>query len=117
MGLLSTSVSNFEIAPFNSAPWDMWLGYMLPAFELITGSCLILGILYRGAIVSVGLLSFGFLGAIISVHHRGLNIECGCFGKALTFNNYYLHMGILGVMCMLAIYLVVNEFKKTTNDS
>ncbi len=111
-----SSVSNFEIAPFNSVPWDMWLGYMLPVFELTIGSCLILGVLLRGAIVSVTLMSLGFLAAIISVHMRGLNIECGCFGKALTFDNYYTHIVILAVMCILAFYLILVEFIKSKKD-
>ena len=32
------SVGHFKLAPFDEAPWDMWLGYMLPAFEVLVGS-------------------------------------------------------------------------------
>lgn len=102
------SVSHFEIPPFDAAPWDMWLGYTLPAFEVIVGSCLILGFtkLYRGALISTAIMSAGFLLAIYSVHTREINIECGCFGTALTFQNYYTHMAILAAMTITSLYLI-----------
>jgi len=106
------SVSHFEIPPFDTQPWDMWLGYTLPAFEVIVGSCLILGILYRGALVSAALLSAGFLVAIYSVHTRGLNIECGCFGEALSFGDYYAHMAVLAVMTIAALCLIWMDTRK-----
>ena len=104
------SVGYFKIPPFDLQPWDMWLGYTLPAFELIVGSCLILGILYRGALLSTLAMSAGFLAAIYSVHVRNINIECGCFGKALSFGNYYIHMAALAAMVLAALILVVREW-------
>ncbi len=105
-------VGYFEIWPFDHKPWDMWLGYTLPGFEVIAGSCLILGILYRGALVSITVLSLGFLVAIYSVYVRGLNIECGCFGKALKFGNYYIHMAVLGVMVLMCLVLIYKECQR-----
>ncbi len=109
------SVSNFEIPPFGHGPWDARLGYTLPAFEVIVGSCLILGFtkFYRGALLTTALMSAGFLGAIFSVHIRGINIECGCFGKALSFDNYYTHMAVLAVMTLAALVLIWLEIKKS----
>ncbi len=110
------TVGYFKIAPFDAAPWDMWLGYMLPVFEILVGAALILGILLKGAMVSVLLLTVGFLVAVISAHIRGLNIECGCFGKALSFKNYHLHIGVLVVMTMMAVGLVLLELRKQSDD-
>lgn len=111
------SVSNFQIPPFSTEPWDMWVGYTLPAFELIVGSCLILGVLYKGAIVSSAALSAVFLAAIFSVHIRGLNIECGCFGKALTFKNYYTHMAVLAGMVAIALALAWMEWRSSRSNA
>jgi len=110
------SVGHFEITPFDQAPWDMWLGYTLPVFEIIVGSCLILGFakLYRGALISTALMSAGFLAAIYSVHTRGLNIECGCFGSALSFDNYHTHMAVLATMTLASLALIWIEMRKTS---
>jgi uncharacterized membrane protein YphA (DoxX/SURF4 family) len=108
------TVGYFKIAPFDVAPWDMWLGYMLPVFEIIVGAALILGVLLKGAMVSVFLLSAGFLAAVISANVRGLNIECGCFGKALSFDNYYVHIAVLAVMTVMAVALCFLELRKAS---
>jgi uncharacterized membrane protein YphA (DoxX/SURF4 family) len=111
------TVGYFKIAPFDAAPWDMWLGYMLPAFEIIVGAALILGVLLKGAMVSVLLLTAGFLAAVISAHSRSLNIECGCFGKALSFDNYYTHIAVLITMTLMAVMLIFLELKKGSKGS
>ena len=103
------SVSHFQITPFDQAPWDMWIGYTLPAFEVIVGTCLILGILLKGAMVSTLALCLSFLAAVVSAHTRGLNYECGCFGRALSFENTSLHISILSAMVILAITLMILE--------
>lgn len=108
------SVGYFKIAPFDAAPWDMWLGYMLPVFEVIAGVALILGILLKGAMVSVLLMSGAFLIAVVSAHLRGLNYECGCFGKALSFTNFYVHLGVLIAMTLMALTLCYLETRKAS---
>ncbi|MGJ8655662.1 MAG: DoxX family protein [Akkermansiaceae bacterium] len=110
------TVGYFEISPFNAAPWDMWLGYMLPVFEILVGAALILGILLRGAMLSVLVLTVGFLVAVISAEMRGLNIECGCFGKALSFENYFVHIAVLVVMALMALVLVILEMRGQVRD-
>lgn len=108
------SVGYFKIAPFDAAPWDMWLGYMLPVFEVIVGAALILGILLKGAMVSVLLMSGAFLIAVVSAHLRGLNYECGCFGKALSFTNFYVHLSVLIAMTLMALTLCYLETRKVS---
>jgi len=111
------TVAYFKIAPFDVAPWDMWLGYMLPTFEIIVGAMLIFGILLKGAIISVTALSVAFLVAVVSVHSRGLNIECGCFGKALSFKNYYLHISVLGIMVLMSLLLIAQEMRSSRDQN
>jgi uncharacterized membrane protein YphA (DoxX/SURF4 family) len=108
------SVGYFKIAPFDTKPWDMWLGYMLPVFEILVGTALILGIFLKGAMVSVLVMSGAFLIAVVSANMRGLNYECGCFGKALSFTNFYVHFAVLLVMTSMAAALCYLEAKKGT---
>ena len=103
------SVSHFQFEPFDQAPWDMWFGYMLPAFEVVVGTCLILGILLKGAMVSVLVLCASFLIVVVSAYTRGVNYECGCFGESLSFDNVIIHMSILLVMLVLSVVLLVFE--------
>ncbi len=103
------SIGDFKLSPFDEAPWDMWLGYMLPAFEVIAGSALILGFLLRGAMLSLLALSVSFLVVVMTAHSRGLNYECGCFGKALSFQNVTLHISILSLMVLMSIALIMLE--------
>ncbi len=106
------TVGYFKIAPFDADPWDMWLGYMLPVFEILVGAALILGILLKGAILSLLMLTATFLAAVISARMRGINYECGCFGKALSFTNYYVHIAVLVIMTLMAVGLVLLEVRK-----
>lgn len=105
------SVGYFKFSPFDRAPWDMWLGYMLPAFEVLVGTALILGFLLRGSMLSALALSVSFLVAVVTAHSRGLNYECGCFGKALSFKNATFHISILSVMVVMALVLIVLEIR------
>ncbi len=106
------SVGHFKLAPFDEAPWDMWLGYMLPAFEVLVGSALVLGILLKGAMLSTLVMSLSFLIAVIMANSRGLNYECGCFGKALSFKNTSFHISILSLMVIMAMILIILEILK-----
>lgn len=107
------SVGHFKFTPFDKAPWDMWIGYMLPAFEFLVGTALILGFLLKGAILSTLTLSVSFLIVVVSAHSRGLNYECGCFGKALSFKNTSIHISILAVMVVMSLVLVMLEIRNS----
>lgn len=55
---------------------------VLPMLEVILGVCLIAGIWIRtSAFIGAALLVL-FLVAIIAAMTRGLDIECGCFGRS-----------------------------------
>lgn len=112
LGEFVKTVSNFTIKPFHREPYDMWLGYTLPALEIIIGTCLILGILYRGALVSYAALITGFIIAIAYVQNKGINIECGCFGKALSFGSYTVHLLVLAALLVLTLSLIWMEMTR-----
>lgn len=102
------NVANFQISPFDRAPYDMWLAYFLPPLEVLVGICLLTTFWLRGAL----LLSFGmtlaFLVGIASVWARGLNIDCGCTGGSVSLGGYPTHMSVLSIMLAATVYLVID---------
>ena len=69
-------------------PWAAWLAMSLPWLEILCGLALVSGILLDGAILTItGMLS-AFLAAIIYSWHRGIDLQCGCFGENPDVSNY-----------------------------
>ncbi|MFC5051738.1 MauE/DoxX family redox-associated membrane protein [Rubritalea spongiae] len=102
------NVSNFQIAPFDRAPYDMYLAYFLVPLEVMTGVCLLMKWWFRGALVMAVTMTLAFMVAIGAVWARGLNIDCGCAGGSVEFSGYPIHMLLLMVMLGIGVYLVVD---------
>ena len=94
-------VANYQLV---KPPWDAVLAYSLPWVELISGVCLMLGILRRGAILSVAGLVVMISVAVGWAWSNGLDISCGCHGgdapirdwhKAAEFSGYFILLGWL----------------------
>ena len=69
-------------------PWAAWLAMSLPWLEILCGLALVSGIFLDGAILTItGMLS-AFLAAIIYSWHRGIDLQCGCFGENPDVSNY-----------------------------
>ena len=58
------------------------LAVTLPFIELVMAVLLVVGIGSRGAALLCTLLLLVFTGATAAAVYRGLDIECGCFGKS-----------------------------------
>ena len=74
-----------QIANYQLTPWPATAGLsvFLPALELCVGISLLLGRWEGGALVWVAILLTIFSGALLSATIRGLNIDCGCFGRSI----------------------------------
>jgi uncharacterized membrane protein YphA (DoxX/SURF4 family) len=94
-------IANYQLV---KPPWDAVAAYTVPWFEIIAGMCLIIGILRRGALLSlVGLVMvFSICIGWAWAHH--LDISCGCHGgdapihywnKVAEFLGYFLLLGWL----------------------
>lgn len=73
-------ITSYEIIPyFMAAP----VAYILPWFEVIFGSFLILGYLTRVSVLVVGLISLSFVGlmALTYLKTGAFPANCGCFGE------------------------------------
>jgi hypothetical protein len=58
------------------------VAYYLPYLELLVGAGLISGLFYSGILLISGGFLAVFLSALTAAWVRGLDIHCGCFGKA-----------------------------------
>lgn len=72
-----TAILAYRIFPVE---WASFLGWALPAVEILLAVLLLIGLFTRWAAIISGLLMVGFIAGIISVWVRGYSIDCGCFG-------------------------------------
>jgi len=83
--ILGTGLERFtrDIANYKlvGPPLDAIAAYTVPWFEVIAGLCLILGILRRGAILTVAALVCVFAFCIGWAWVHQLDISCGCHGS------------------------------------
>lgn len=94
-------VANYQLV---GPPLDAVAAYSVPWVELVAGLCLMLGILRRGAILTIAALVGVFAFCIGWAWVRQLDISCGCHGgdapihywwKAVEFVGYYAVLGWL----------------------
>ncbi len=94
-------IANYQLV---KAPWDAVAAYSVPWLELIAGVCLMLGILRRGAILTIAGLVVVFSVSVGWAWVHGLDISCGCHGgtakiqywnKAAEFAGYFILLGWL----------------------
>lgn len=81
-----------DIANYQLLPWTACAAaaVYLPWVEILAGAGLILNWNRAGALRILCFLMLLFLQALITAWARGLNIECGCFGKVFATSNYFL---------------------------
>ncbi|MEC7872466.1 MAG: MauE/DoxX family redox-associated membrane protein [Candidatus Neomarinimicrobiota bacterium] len=70
------AIGNYHVLPFGL---ENLLALVLPWVELLTGLCLIIGVMVDGATVLIILMNIVFIFAISQALARGISIECGCF--------------------------------------
>jgi putative oxidoreductase len=94
------AVRNYLIIP---ASWSNIVALTLPWVEIIAGVFLILGVQVRpSALLTTGMLGV-FLGAIMYAFAIGLDIDCGCFGSAVTSGG---RIGVTHIARDTALFLV-----------
>jgi uncharacterized membrane protein YphA (DoxX/SURF4 family) len=101
------SIRMYHLLPDNPA-W--YLANYLPWLEIVGG----IGLLWQRCRCPASLLVSGALGlfiaAILSAWLRGLDIDCGCFGKADISSNYTWLITRDLLMLAAAIYLFQDSF-------
>jgi uncharacterized membrane protein YphA (DoxX/SURF4 family) len=75
----SLQIHNYHLAP----TWgENLIAVVLPWIELVAGLALVVGVVPRAGAIVVLTLKLLFTVAEGAAWARGLNFECGCFGKA-----------------------------------
>jgi uncharacterized membrane protein YphA (DoxX/SURF4 family) len=94
-------IANYKLV---AAPLDAVAAYSVPWLEIVAGLCLMLGILTRGAILTIAGLVCVFAFCIGWAWVHQLDISCGCHGgdakiqywnKVLEFAGYFALLGWL----------------------
>jgi putative oxidoreductase len=75
-----------ELQRYQAVPWTIGplLALYLPWLEVLAGTFLLFRKIEWGALLIITLLLFIFTVALASAMLRGLNIDCGCFGKTFA---------------------------------
>lgn len=101
------AVRNYQLPPFDLPPYDVFIAYGVPTFELIAGSCLVLSLCIRAALLLSGSLFCVFLIPIVHAWRLGYAISCGCIGGYSGEIHYPIHVGglVLGVVFVCVLFL------------
>jgi putative oxidoreductase len=75
-----------ELQRYQAVPWTIGalLAIYLPWLEVLAGAFLLFRKIEWGALLVITLLLLIFTAALTSAMLRGLNIDCGCFGKTFA---------------------------------
>ena len=97
-------VHNFRLVPVAT---ESLIAMTLPWVELMAGLSLVLGVRPRaGAVVALVLMA-AFTTGVGSAWARGLDFECGCFGKAsaqtVGASKFFENVGLLLVSAVAAL--------------
>lgn len=91
----AVDIQNYRILP---ALLSKTAALVIPPLELISGTFLIFGVWRMEAALWISLMMAGFLVGDIQALARGLDINCGCFGKEptkLSFATMLRNLGLL----------------------
>ncbi len=80
----ATAIRHFKVLHYDLIPQA---AYIIPWMEVVCGLSLVFGLMTRGAAVVLNMLLIAFIGGMILVIVRGINVEdCSCFGGKLAEN-------------------------------
>lgn len=106
----ANSVLAFKVFPPAADHLNHLVTFVVPWTEMLCGVLLILGLWTRSAALVLALLLGVFLGGILSVLVRKLDVSCGCFGKFEFPCGKVVgscHIARNGVLIVLALLVLV----------
>ena len=100
-----------DIGNYQMLPWqiDVWVALYLPWLEIFCGLALMTRILYRGGVFILTGLMFLFIIATIVANARGLDISCGCFGRASKDLSFAWHLVLDFLLFAALVSLLVRQ--------
>ena len=96
-----TSIRGFHLVP---DPYAAWLALALPWLEIFAGLAVITGFLRRGGLLILNTSLVIFIAALASAWARGINVDCGCFGKVKT-GGLLQELGLDTLLLAIGIWL------------
>jgi uncharacterized membrane protein YphA (DoxX/SURF4 family) len=96
----AAQVHNFRLTPI---VLENLVAVILPWVELVAGTALIVGMRRRAAACICAALMILFTVAVAQAAARGLDFECGCFGKAGSSTVGLKKLVENGVLCGVAL--------------
>jgi uncharacterized membrane protein YphA (DoxX/SURF4 family) len=96
------ALANYRLMP---AALNQLLAVVLPWWEIMVGSMLILGLWVRACAGFAALLVACFALAVGSALVRGLDIDCGCFGTTTELKAGLPHVATNGFLLALALWV------------
>lgn len=97
----SQAIYNYRLFP---SEMINLIAIILPWLELISGILLLFGICVRENSAIIGILLFIFIVMIIISMIRGLDINCGCFGKGSSIGLEKIGENLLMlILCLILI--------------
>jgi len=97
---LELVIRNYKIL---TDPFIAIVAMTLPPLEIILGACLLLKILFNGALTLCVTLLMAFIALLSSLILRNIDIECGCLGLRTTIQ---MQIFIDSLLLLSAIYLL-----------
>lgn len=76
--VFAMNLASYKIVP---EAWVPFVARLVPWAEALCGLHLLTRFWIRGAALLTSLMLLSFTAAVVSVIVRGMNIECGCFGR------------------------------------
>jgi len=98
----ANDIDNYKILPW---PLTVRLAFYLPWLEILCGLAVLLGLLYRGALLVLTVLISIFIIASVIAKARGLDITCGCFGHASKYLSFFGHLALDFVLLAVLVAL------------
>lgn len=104
-----TVIETFQLLPY---PLAYISAYLLPWMEIICGLALILNKGQQSALIILTALITIFIIALALSWGRGLDIVCGCFGKAGSLKTNYLLLLTRNFAILATLILILIRNKK-----
>ena len=94
-----------DIANYQAFPYWTWnlAAAIVPVTEIVAGLAVSTGFKRRAGAIVLASLNVAFLGLILSVIFRDINLDCGCFGEAAEASEVGWPMVFRDLGLMLAI--------------
>ncbi|MBL9099366.1 MAG: DoxX family membrane protein [Myxococcales bacterium] len=104
----AAALANYRVLP--DAAHNL-VATVVPALELVAALAVLTGWRLRGGALLLGALLLGFTGLLAASLARGLDLDCGCFGRAEQKDPVSpLHLlRNVGLLALVAVLLLVTR--------